>query len=191
MENLNILIAGVGGQGTLLASRVLGSYALKCGLDCKLSEVHGMAQRGGSVVTHVKMGKKIFSPVISPGEADVLIAFEALESGRYAHFVNKDGIIIASTQKIMPMSVVTGGAAYPHAMLDNLALQGYNITKTDAVAIALNAGNLKALNIVMIGCLAKLKNLNVDIVKEAIKESVPEKTLAVNLKAFELGFNAV
>ena len=110
MMQLNVLIAGVGGQGTLLASRVLGRYALAQGSDCKLSEVHGMSQRGGSVVTHVKMGEKVYSPVIEPGGADVLLAFEALEAARYAHYVKKGGMIIVSTQKIMPMSVVTGSA---------------------------------------------------------------------------------
>ena len=191
MKNINILIAGVGGQGTLLASRVLGSYALKCGFDCKLSEVHGMAQRGGSVVTHVKMGEKIYSPIISEGDADVLLAFERIEAGRYAHYVKKDGVIIANTQVILPMSVVTGGESYPYDILEKLSQKNYTVIKTDAADLAKKCGNIKATNIVLIGCLAKMLSFDLDKIKQAITDSVPSKTLQINLKAFELGYNAI
>ena len=191
MMQLNVLIAGVGGQGTLLASRVLGRYALAQGSDCKLSEVHGMSQRGGSVVTHVKMGEKVYSPVIEPGGADVLLAFEALEAARYAHYVKKGGMIIVSTQKIMPMSVVTGSAKYPGDILDKLTEMGYNVVKVDAVGTAERAGNIRAANIVMIGCMAKLLKIDYGQMRKAVGESVPQKSLEVNLKAFEEGFNAI
>lgn len=191
MRQLNVLIAGVGGQGTLLASRVLGRYALEQGSDCKLNEVHGMSQRGGSVVTHVRIGDKVYSPVIEAGGADVLLAFEALEAARYAHYVRKGGVIIASTQKTMPMSVVTGSAKYPEDILDKLAEMGYNVVKVDAAGIAERAGNIRAANIVMIGCMAKLTGIDCGQMKKAVEESVPQKSLEVNLKAFDEGYNAV
>ena len=191
MKALNILIAGVGGQGTLLASRVLGRYALLSGSDCKLSEVHGMSQRGGSVVTHVRIADKVYSPVIEAEGADVLLAFEALEAARYTHYVKKGGIIIANTQKIMPMSVVTGAAKYPEDVLDKLTELDYNIVKIDAAGIAEGAGNIRAANIVMIGCMAKLLGIGFEEMKKAIEESVPQKSLDINLRAFEAGYAAV
>ena len=144
MNSVNIIISGVGGQGTLLASRVLGNYAEKCGYDCKLSEVHGMAQRGGSVVTYVKMGEKVYSPVIEQGGADVMLAFEKIEAGRYSHFLKKDGIIIASTQEIMPMPVITGGDKYPADILNELTEKGLKVTQIDAAGLAEKAGSIKA-----------------------------------------------
>lgn len=191
METLNILIAGVGGQGTLLASRILGNYALKKGYDCKLSEVHGMAQRGGSVVTHVKMGQKIYSPIISQGDADVLLSFERIEAGRYSHYIKKDGIILTNIQTLMPMSVVAGDQSYPYEILENLSQNGLNIVKINAADIAKKAGNIKSTNIALIGSLTKLINLDKEIMIQAITDSVPEKFLQINLKAFNLGYEAV
>lgn len=190
MKTIKILISGVGGQGTLLSSRVLGAYAQKCGYDCKLSEVHGMAQRGGSVVTHVKMAEKVFSPIVEQGDADVLMAFEKSESGRYCHFIKKDGFIIASSQELMPMSVVAGGETYPKNMFETLEQKGIKVITADAAELAKKAGNIKAANIVLIGTLVKALNLDKKIMEEAIKSSVPAKTLDVNLKAFEYGYAA-
>lgn len=189
MDNgLNILIVGVGGQGALLASRVLGNYALLKGYDCKLSEVHGMSQRGGSVVTHFKMGEKVYSPVIEPKQADILLAFEALECGRYAHYVKDGGLIIANTQKILPVSVTSGGYEYRHDILNELKSQDLNVNELDAADIALKAGNIKALNIVMIGFTAALSGLDYYTITEAVKKSVPRKTLNINLTALDYGY---
>lgn len=188
-SSYKILIAGVGGQGTLLASRVLGQYAGLCGYDCKLSEVHGMAQRGGSVVTHFIMGEKVYSPIIEPKQADMLLAFEALEGGRYAHFVKEGGIMISNTQKIMPITVIGGDFEYRHDILGELKQKGVNVREVNAAEIALQAGSVKAVNIVMIGYAAHQADLNFDKIKEAVKNSVPPKTLDINLKALELGFN--
>lgn len=190
METINILIAGVGGQGTLLASRVLGNYALLKDLDCKLSEVHGMSQRGGSVVTHVKMGKKIYSPVISSGEADIIIAFEALEAARYSGCLKNGGMIIANEQNIMPMPVVTGEAKYPYGILDELKEKGLNVVKVNALKIAESIGNIKAVNIIILGKAAKVLGLDKEVMLCAIKESVPQKSLDINVKAFEIGYNS-
>jgi indolepyruvate ferredoxin oxidoreductase beta subunit len=188
MTGINILIAGVGGQGTLLASKVLGFYAQMSGFDCKLSEVHGMAQRGGSVVTYVKMGKKVYSPVIEQGEADILLAFEKIEAARFANYLKKGGIIIASTQEIMPMSVLAGGEKYPFGILETLLEKGYNVIKAAAADIALEAGNIKAANIALLGFLSKAANFDKAIMKEAVRMSVPKATAEINLKAFEMGY---
>lgn len=187
-NGFNILIVGVGGQGALLASRVLGNYALLKGFDCKLSEVHGMSQRGGSVVTHFKMSKKVYSPVIEPKQADILLAFEALECGRYSHYVKDGGLIIANTQKILPVSVISGGYEYSHNILDELKRGGLNVNVLNAADIALKAGNIKALNIVMIGFTAALAGMDFDTITEAVKISVPKKTLKINLIALEFGY---
>lgn len=183
---MDILIAGVGGQGTLLASRVLGKYALLKGLDIKLSEVHGMAQRGGSVITFVRMGDKVDSPIIDFGGADVVLAFEKLEALRYAHYLKKEGKTIYSTQEIMPMPVVTGAAEYPTDIESRLQ----NPVGIDAMKYALLAGNAKAANSVMIGFLTKTMGFDYETMKKALAESVPQKLLEMNVKAFEYGFSA-
>lgn len=182
---LDILISGVGGQGTLLSSRILGSFAINKGLDCKLSEVHGMAQRGGSVVTHVRMGDKVYSPIIDEGTADVLLAYEELEAIRYGSIVKPNGIILYSTQKILPMPVVSGTMAYPEGAAQNLK----NATGIDAVSLAIKAGNIKAANIVMLGVLAKKLDLSYNEFTAAVLENIPKKFTEVNLKAFDLGYN--
>lgn len=181
---MDILIVGVGGQGTLLASRVLGKYALYKGLDVKLSEVHGMAQRGGSVMTFVRMGEKVNSPVIDEGHADVILAFEKLEALRYMHYLKKDGKILYSTQEILPMPVVTGAAEYPKDIEERLI----NADGIDALSLAVAAGNSKAANSVMIGYLTKKCGFDKDVMKKALTEAVPQKFLTLNEKAFEYGY---
>lgn len=183
---MNILIAGVGGQGTLLASKVLGQYAISQKLDCKLSEVHGMAQRGGSVVTFVRMGKQINSPIIDIGSVDYIIAFEQLEALRYAHYLKKDGQILYSSQKIMPMPVVSGIAKYPTEIDKKLN----KAKQIDAMALAVQAGNIRTANSVMLGAFTVLVGLDKDKMLKALSTSVPAKTLDVNVAAFELGYNS-
>ena len=183
---MDILIVGVGGQGTLLASRVLGKYALDCGYDVKLSEVHGMAQRGGSVLTYVRIGQKIASPIIDEGGADLILAFEKLEALRYAHYLKKGGSVLYSTQEIMPMPVVTGAAEYPKGIEGKLVGQG-----VDALGLALEAGNAKAANSVMLGALCKKLGFDREKFEGALLASIPQKTVEMNKKAFELGYAAI
>ena len=183
---MDILIAGVGGQGTLLASRVLGKYAQIKGMDIKLSEVHGMAQRGGSVITFVRMGDKVNSPIIDFCGADVVLAFEKLEALRYAHYLKEGGKTVYSTQEIMPMPVVTGAAEYPTDVVGRLK----NPIGIDAMKYALLAGNAKAANSVMIGFLTKVMGFDYAAMKQALTESVPQKLVEMNEKAFDLGYQA-
>lgn len=190
MNNLNIMIVGVGGQGTLLASRVLGTVALKKGFDVKVSEVHGMSQRGGSVETYVKMGDKVYSPLIEKGEADVILAFEQLEALRWIEYLKADGKLITSDQKIDPMPVIIGKAKYPENILPKLKEKVKNIVSTDALKIAKECGNIKAVNTVLIGMLAASSGIEKEVWLEAIKEVVPQKFQDVNLKAFEAGYTA-
>lgn len=186
---LNILIAGVGGQGTLLASRVLGKYALLKGWDCKLSEIHGMSQRGGSVTTHVRMGEKIYSPVIWEGGADVILAFEALEAARVKHFLKEDGVLLVNEEKILPMPCITGAAVYPEQISEELAVAGAKLI--DAKETAIKAGTEKATNIVMLGCACKLCGMDEKLMEEAVALCVPEKFRALNLQAFRMGFEKI
>ena len=188
---MNILIAGVGGQGTLLASRVLGKYAMLCGKDCKLSEIHGMSQRGGSVVTHVRIGDKIYSPVVWEGSADIIIAFETLEAARVKHYLKKDGILLVNEEKILPMPCITGAAEYPNGLQAELEAQDARVCFIKAQALAAEAGSVKATNIVMLGALCKLFDFDKDVMRQAVAECVPAKFVELNLKAFELGFERV
>ncbi len=188
MNKLNIMIVGVGGQGTLLASRVLGNVALKKNFDVKVSEVHGMAQRGGSVVTYVKMGSKVFSPLIEKGEADVILAFEQMEALRWADYLKEGGDIIINEQRIDPMPVITGKAKYPERIIQKLNERFKNTMTIDALKIAKECGNIKAINIVLLGLLAKSIDIAKEVWLEAIREVVPAKVLEVNLKAFEAGY---
>ena len=184
----NIMIVGVGGQGTLLASRVLGNVLVGAGYDVKVSEVHGMSQRGGSVVTYVKYGEKVWSPIIGEGEADIILAFEQLEAYRALPYVNKDGgMIIAGTQCIDPMPVITGAAKYPEQLCDKISEEA-GLIAVDALALAKEAGNIKAVNVVLIGVLAQRMSIPKDAWIEVLKTTVPPKFLDVNLKAFELGY---
>ena len=182
---MDILIVGVGGQGTLLASRVLGRYALENGFDVKLSEVHGMAQRGGSVMTYVRIGEKIASPIIDEGGADFILAFEKLEALRYAHFLKPNGKILYSTQQIMPMPVVTGVAEYPREIETKLCGKGI-----DALQLAMEAGNAKAANSVMLGALCKELGFDREKFQQALLASIPQKTVEMNRRAFALGYEA-
>lgn len=184
----NIMIVGVGGQGTLLASRILGNVVINEGYDVKLSEVHGMSQRGGSVVTYVKYGDKVYSPIIDEGEADIILAFEMLEAYRALPYLKKGGIMIANTQRIDPMPVITGAAEYPADIEEKLSAK-INLKAVDALSAAKEAGNIKAVNVVLIGVMAKNTDISYDKWIETIKQTVPEKFLEVNLKAFELGYN--
>ncbi len=187
----NILIVGVGGQGTLLASRVLGAIAAIEGKDCKLSEVHGMSQRGGSVVTHVRIGDNIAAPLVTPGEADFILAFEKLEALRWGYYLRKDGKLLVNDQEIMPMPVITGAMAYPDGIYAKLAEEGRDTVVVDGLKLAAEAGNTKAVNVVMIGALCAIEGVKYEVALEAVRRSVPAKLLAVNEKALEAGYKSV
>lgn len=184
----NIMIVGVGGQGTLLASRILGNVVINEGYDVKVSEVHGMSQRGGSVVTYVKYGDKVYSPIIDMGGADIILAFEMLEAYRALPYLKKDGKMIANTQKIDPMPVITGRMEYP-ADIEKKLSDKVNLITADALSLAEDAGNIKAVNVVLIGLLAKSSEIPYEKWVKAIEATVPAKFLEVNKKAFDLGYN--
>lgn len=184
----NVMIVGVGGQGTLLASRILGNTVINEGYDVKVSEVHGMSQRGGSVVTYVKFGDEVYSPIIDCGEADIILAFEQLEAYRALPYLKKGGTMIANNQKINPMPVITGAAEYPSDILEKISKE-INLVTVDALSLAKQAGNIKAVNVVLIGVMAKSTDIAYEKWIETIKTTVPEKFLDVNLKAFDLGYN--
>jgi len=186
-ETKNIMIVGVGGQGTLLTSRILGGITIAAGFDVKLSEVHGMAQRGGSVVTYVRYGEKVAEPIVEEGQADVLIAFEKLEALRYAHFLKEDGIIIVNDQRIDPMTVVTGAAEYPEEIIEKLA-EKHRVVAVDAMGEAMKLGNSRVFNTVILGVAAKNMDFDKDSWIQVIKNTVPPKTVDKNLAAFEAGY---
>lgn len=183
-----IMIVGVGGQGTLLASRILGNTVINEGYDVKVSEVHGMSQRGGSVVTYVKYGDKVYSPIIDKGEADIILAFELLEAYRALPFLKKGGKMIVNTQSIDPMPVITGACEYPKDIESKLCAVADTVA-VDALSLAQEAGNAKAVNVVLMGVLAKSSEIPYENWVETLKTTVPPKFLDVNLKAFELGYN--
>lgn len=189
MKKLNIMIVGVGGQGTLLASRVLGNVALKLGYDVKVSEVHGMSQRGGSVVTYVKMADKVYSPLIEKGEADIILAFERLEALRWLEFLKAGGKMVINTQKINPMPVIIGKAKYPEGIVEKIKENYENIEVIDALKAARESGSIKAVNIVLLGVMAKSTDIKKEVWLEAIREVVPQRLLDINIKAFESGYN--
>ena len=188
MNNKSVMIVGVGGQGTLLASRILGNAVISRGYDVKVSEVHGMSQRGGSVVTYVKYGEKVYSPIIDKGEADIILAFELLEAYRALPYLKKGGIMIINDREIAPMPVITGAVEYPADIKEKLAEKA-NIITLDALDLAIKAGNFKAANVVLMGVMAKNTDISYDEWVEVIKATVPAKALDVNLKAFEMGYN--
>lgn len=187
METKSIMIVGVGGQGTLLTSRILGNIITQGGFDVKLSEVHGMAQRGGSVVTFVRYGEKVYEPIVEEGCADVLIAFERLEALRYAHFLKKDGVIIVNDQRIDPMTVVTGAAEYPENILEDLAKK-YKVIAVDAMGEAKKLGNTRVFNTIIVGVAAKHMDFKKEEWLSIIEKTVPAKTVDINKKAFEVGY---
>ena len=190
METKSIMIVGVGGQGSLLASRLIGNVLLEQGFDVKLSEVHGMSQRGGSVVTYVKYGDKVYSPVVQKGEADIIISFEQLEAARYVEFLKKGGHIVTSTQSIDPMPVITGAAKYPENLIGKLKAAGAELVAVDALSLAEQAGTAKASNVVLMGVLASRMDFPEELWQKALEQCVPPKFLELNKKAFELGKNA-
>ena len=187
MQTKNIMIVGVGGQGTLLASKLLGKLLLGKGYDVKVSEVHGMSQRGGSVVTYVRYGEKVYSPVIDKAQADVIVSFEMLEAARWAEYLKKDGVIITNTQQVNPMPVITGACEYPDNLEGKIKDLGLKLDAFDALSLAEKAGNSKAVNIVLMGRLSKLFDFSEEEWLTAIEQSVPAKFLELNKKAFALG----
>ena len=186
----NVMIVGVGGQGSLLASKLLGRLLLTKGYDIKVSEVHGMSQRGGSVVTYVRFGDKVYSPIIDKGEADFIISFELLEAARYTEYLKRDGRIITNTQEVNPMPVITGAATYPEELDTKMAAAGINLDAFDALSLAEEAGNAKAVNLVLLGRLSKYFDFTDEEWMRAIEESVPAKFVELNKKAFALGRDA-
>jgi len=188
METRNIMIVGVGGQGTLLTSRILGGLAIQAGYDVKLSEVHGMAQRGGSVVTYVRYGDKVNEPIVEEGQADVLIAFERLEALRYAHYLKKSGAIVVNDYRIDPMPVVIGAAKYPENILEDL-MKNYRVFQVDAMEEAKKLGNSKVSNVIVLGIAAQHMDFSEEDWLKVIENTVPAKTVEVNKKAFKVGYN--
>lgn len=188
METKNIMIVGVGGQGTLLTSRILGGITRAAGYDVKISEVHGMAQRGGSVVTFVRYGEKVAEPIVEEGQADVLIAFEKLEAMRYAHFLKKDGVLIVNDLRMDPMTVSVGLAQYPENIIETLQAK-HKVVVVDAKKTALELGNARVFNTIIIGVAAKQMDFAKEEWLKVIEATVPPKTIEINTKAFEAGWN--
>ena len=189
MKTTNVMIVGVGGQGSLLASKLLGRLIVDEGYDVKVSEVHGMSQRGGSVVTYVRFGDRVYSPLITEGEADYIISFEKLEAARWAPCLRPGGRIIVNTQEIDPMPVITGAVQYPQDLIAKLEAKGAQVDAMDCLTLAEQAGSSKAVNIVLMGRLSKYFDIPAETWKQAISECVPEKFRELNLKAFSLGRN--
>ena len=183
----SIMLVGVGGQGTLLASKVLGALLVNEGKDVKLSEVHGMSQRGGSVVTYVKYGSKIESPVIERGEADLILGFEELEAYRWLPYLKKGGKMIANTQQITPLPVRIGNAKYPENIVQKIKEMEVDIIPIDAEKIANEAGNIKTANVALLGLLSKYMELSEQKWLDALNAVIPKKVIDVNLKAFNKG----
>lgn len=186
MKTTSIMIVGVGGQGTLLASKLLGNVLLSQGYDVKVSEVHGMSQRGGSVVTYVRFGEKVYSPVVDLGEADYILSFELLESARWIDYLKKGGRLITNTHRTPPMPVITGAAEYPsniEAHLRELA----DVTALEAMPLAEQAGSAKAVNVVLVGVLSRSMDIPEENWLRAIEETVPPKFVELNRRAFLLG----
>lgn len=186
MNTKSIMIVGVGGQGTLLASKLLGNVLIAQGYDVKLSEVHGMSQRGGSVVTYVRYGDRVYSPIVDQGEADCILSFEILESARWISYLKQGGRLVTNTQKTWPMPVITGAAQYPEGIVEKLSAMA-NVTAVDALKLATEAGSAKAVNVVLIGVLSRQMDIPEEVWQKAIDETVPAKFLELNKKAFALG----
>jgi len=189
-DTINVLIVGVGGQGTLFAGKVIGAVAEQSGLEVKQSEVHGMAQRGGSVVTYVRFGSQAVSPLIERGEADIIVAFEQLEALRWIEFLKPGGMVIVNEQKISPIPVIIGTAKYPDNIFGRLTESGVKLKTVNAAAMAADAGNSKATNIVLLGMLAQQLPLPIELWHSAIEEISPFTAIKANLDAFGQGWNA-
>ncbi len=183
----NIMIVGVGGQGALLASKTLGKVLLDAGYDVKVSEVHGMSQRGGSVVTYVRYGEKVYSPIVDKGEADFIVSFEQLEAARYTQYLKKDGRIIVNTQQIEPMPVITGAAKYPENLIQKMKDEGFKVDSLDCLTLAEKAGTAKSVNIVLMGRLSKYLDFSEEQWLSAIEKLVKPAFLEMNKKAFITG----
>ena len=190
MHTKNVMIVGVGGQGSLLASKLLGRLLLSEGLDVKVSEVHGMSQRGGSVVTYVRYGEHVYSPVIDEEGADFIVSFELLEAARWLPYLKKDGVIVTNTQQIDPMPVITGNATYPEDLVKKMKETGARVDALNCLELAEKAGSAKAVNLVLMGRLSHYFDLEDEKWQKAIEESVPPRFLEMNRKAFELGRKA-
>ena len=189
METKNIMIVGVGGQGTLLTSRILGGIIMDAGYDVKLSEVHGMAQRGGSVVTFVRYGDKVAEPIVEEGHVDVLIAFERLEALRYAHYLKEDGVVIVNDWRIDPITVVTGVAEYPDNIIEDMSKK-HTVYSMNAMEEAVKLGNTKTFNVIILGLAAKYMDFDKEAWLNIIEKTVPPKTIEMNKKAFLLGYES-
>ena len=189
MENkvTNIMIVGVGGQGALLASKTLGQVLLDAGYDVKVSEVHGMSQRGGSVVTYVRYGKKVYSPIIDKGQADYVVSFELLEAARYTEYFKEGGRIVVNTQQIEPMPVITGAAKYPENLVEKMTEAGFKVDAMDCLSLAKEAGSTKSVNIVLMGRLSKYMDFQEEAWLKALEKLVKPQFLEMNKKAFSLG----
>jgi len=187
METKNIIIVGVGGQGSLLASKILGDLLLRQGYDVKVSEVHGMSQRGGSVITYVRFGDHVYSPVVDEGEADYIVSFEILETARWLSYLKPGGQIVTNTQEIDPMPVITGAAEYPENLVEKIKAEGVKIDAMDCLSLAREAGSPKAVNIVLLGRLSHYFDISDEAWQEVLAANVPQKFLEINKKAFELG----
>ncbi len=185
---MNIMIVGVGGQGSLLASKILGKAAMDSGCDVKVSEVHGMSQRGGSVVTYVRFGEEVYSPVIGKGDADVILSFELLEAARWLPNLKNGGTIVTSTQQINPMPVITGAAEYPSEIVEDIKALGVDIRAVDAPAIAREVGNERASNVALIGLAANVLGFDHEVLRNAVAACVPAKALDINMAAFDKGY---
>ena len=190
MEKKSALLVGVGGQGAILTAKVLVNGLMKAGFDVKMSEVHGMSQRGGSVVTYVRFGHKVYSPVIDKGEADFIVSFELLEAARWTEYLKPSGKIVVNTQQINPMPVITGAAEYPQGLAEQMKSAGLDVDAFDALALAEQAGSSKAVNIVLMGHLSRYFDFTEEEWMDAIEKSVPAKFLELNKTAFLLGRNA-
>lgn len=185
----NILIVGVGGQGTLLASKVIGTAALNHGLDVKQSEVHGMAQRGGSVVTFVRFGEKVYSPLVEKGQADVILAFEKLEALRWSGYLKEGGTMIVNNQEIAPLPVIIGAESYPAEILETLRGMNIHVVAAEALSLAKVVGEVRAVNVVLMGILSKFLSFSKEEWNAALREVVPGKVIDVNIAAFNAGYS--
>ncbi len=187
--NKSIILVGVGGQGTITTSSILSKGLIEKGYDVKMSEIHGMSQRGGTVVTQIKYGEKVYSPIIGDGEADLIVSFEKLEALRALPYLKEGGTIVTDAREIFPMPVLTGAAEYPHDALEQLKAVVPNLIVVEAAKVAEELGNVKAQNIVLLGAL--VKQLGIDDIdwKDLVAKNVPAKLVDLNLKAFESGYN--
>lgn len=189
-QSLSILLVGVGGQGTILASKILAEVALLQGFDVKMTEIHGMAQRGGSVVTQVRMGEHVYSPLIEPGQADYIVAFEQLEALRWLNYLQPAGKVVINSQKISPMTVITGAATYPADVLEQISRQVPTAVVIDALGIAKQLGNMRAVNVVLLGAMAKGMDIPLEDWLTALEKTVPTRFLDLNRRAFQAGYQA-